>query len=854
MQGKVKSAIKELTDALIAPDQLKPEKRAHRIVDACKIILDRLGLDFTEKLLSEQLKSVTPTKPYVNFINLLGLSFYRAVMYELANTCYLFRINLNPKDKIAYNNLGLSYNRLGKSREAADAYEKALEADHLYKQAGSNLLYLRHYIWNPNADQVSEEHKAYADLHYCTTENWMKTREVDLNPERKLRVGFLSADFRFHAVSRFIEGLFAQLNRQLFDVYVYHTYRGLEDSITDILKQYDIRWQRVHQLDVDALTGLVQGDQIDILIDLAVYTNGGVPDLLARQVAPVQINYMGYPDTSGIPALNYRITDQVSDPIGCDHRYSEELVRLPVAMWNYTPWPNIPEPVKSPFLSNGFITFGSMNNHAKLQREWLQVWAQVLQAVPNSKLVLKSRAMDSERISREIFDLFQSSGVSPDRIISKGFNQRPNDHFLTFNEIDICLDTLPYNGTTTTFDSLWMGVPVVTQKGELHVSRTSASILTQMGMADWVAKDANEFIEICRARSSDRQRLESFRFSSRAEMQNTTLGDAHAFTQCFETLLRKLWQDYCDNSLQQAAEKTQVQGVEDVSAAHAGPEFYLGPDSDQQQSIPEISIVTCASSQQNLEIYADHLAQSVGIPYQFIGIDNSIHQLSLAEAYNTGADRAVCDVIVFVHDDVFFSTENWGQVLLGKFSADKSIGLVGLAGTAYLQTRYPYWVAAKAPFIHGQVIHHNQQLKLSRYSNATQDQNVVALDGLMLAASRSVFKQHRFDHETFDGFHFYDLDFSVRVSETHRVVVTRDILVKHMSGGNFDDVWKGYRDRFKGKYRNKLVWSCMPGQPEKDSHKQRLDCHYPLETAFSQEQIDTIRSLGMAHPKHPEHS
>ncbi|MGI9316899.1 MAG: glycosyltransferase, partial [bacterium] len=522
--------------------------------------------------------------------------------------------------------------------------------------------------------------------------------------------------------------------------------------------------------------------------------------------------------------------------------YSEKLVRLPVAMWNYTPWPNLPEPSAPPCAQNGYVTFGSMNNHAKLQTEWLKVWARVLREIPDSVLLIKSRAMSSVRIAEDLYRLFEDCGVSRKRIIAKGFEMRPNDHFLTFEEIDICLDSVPYNGTTTTFDALWMGVPVVTMSGELHVNRTSSSILAEMRMQDWVARDCNQFVQICKRHAADPKKLTTMRKTMRGTMGQTTLGNSAAFSRHFETALRSLWRDFCSAPPGQAKQ---------LNTNYTNYQTNSVSNNIEHKAEPEISIVVCASNHESLECHKRHVTDTVGVPFEYIGIDNSSKKHGLAQAYNLGGIQATSDVIVFVHDDVFFTTKNWGSILLSKFKQSTQLGMIGLAGTAYLQSRHPYWVASKAPFIHGRVIHHGNQLRLSRYSGREQDQPVVAIDGLMMAVRRKVFAQHQFDPKTFDGFHFYDLDFSLRVSETDPVIVTQDILVKHLSSGRFDQVWEKYRDRFRRKYPNNKVWSSAPGSPKKNSHQQRLNCHHPLDTEFDSDQIKTVELLGIEHPKHP---
>jgi len=868
MSLPLQQAIDQLAHALQDTENTDFKTRSNLAVDACEIIEEQNGLEFAENTLSEQLAAVKASRAFIGFLNIFGLALYRRIRYDLAITVFNYRIARNPKDKIAFNNIGLTYNRLGRSREAAAAYQSAINADPDYKQAGSNLLYLQHYIWGADPEEISHAHHAYARRHYQTTKNSLSQIPINLDPDRRLSIGFLSGDFRFHAVSRFIEGIFKHLDRSQFELYVYHTYNGPEDSITEVLKSYDIHWKRVHKLNLAELTNSIQSDRIDILFDLAVYTQGGNPDLIAQQVAPIQINYMGYPDTSGIPALNYRITDEVSDPVGVDSLYSEKLLRLPVPLWTYAPWPNLPAISDPPYLKNGHITFGSMNNHAKLQTEWLQVWAKVLKAIPNSVLLIKSRAINSARTGPEVYRRFAEWGISRERIIAKGFNNIPNEHFLTFHDIDIALDTAPYCGTTTTFDSLWMGVPVATMTGSLHVTRTSASILTGLEMADWVAESPEEFVEICKEKANDTDSLGALRHSMRQRMQGTSLGDAKLFCGHLSTLLRNTWKQYCEDqpaqNQQSISTKTEqsLPSVEPPKRIVVTTPFSDRPDSGEsngetpQSSLfelnPVISIIVCGSNEAALTLYKDHIENTIGLPFEFIGVNNAHNHYSLTEAYNIGGKMATTNLLVFAHDDVFYTNQNWGKTLIEKFANNPKLGLVGLAGTAYLQSRFPYWVAAKAPFIHGRVIHHNNTMKVSHYSKEHSDQRVVAIDGLFMASSRSAFDQHGFDEDIFDGFHFYDLDYSVRVSQTHDVTVTHDILVKHLSGGNFDEDWKHYRDRFRQKYPGK-AWQCVEGQPDKDAHKQRLSCHVPAESVFSPSEFKEAESLGIEHPKHPDH-
>lgn len=275
------------------------------------------------------------------------------------------------------------------------------------------------------------------------------------------------------------------------------------------------------------------------------------------------------------------------------------------------------------------------------------------------------------------------------------------------------------------------------------------------------------------------------------------------------------------------------------------------PQYSRSSNTPELSVIVCSGSQTTLDLHRRHVEETVGVPVEFIGINNESNEHSLALAYNLGGALATTDLLVFVHDDVFFTESGWGGVLLDKFAANSRLGLVGLAGTAYLDAQHPAWTAAKEPFIHGRVIHHTASMRVSYYSEETTDQRVVAVDGLLLAVSREAFDQHRFDEAIFDGFHLYDIDLGVRVSETHDVIVTHDVLVKHLSGGVFGKTWKRYRDKFRKKYPDR-TWQCVPGKPAPDAYRRRLTSHRPEQSLLDEELLERAEALGAGHPKYPE--
>jgi predicted O-linked N-acetylglucosamine transferase (SPINDLY family) len=263
-------------------------------------------------------------------------------------------------------------------------------------------------------------------------------------------------------------------------------------------------------------------------------------------VAPVQLIYLGYPNSSGLPSMDFRIGDSFADLEEFANQNSEHVLRLPHASWNYRPWDDMPLKRRSSACqANGFVTFGSANNHAKLQPEWLAVWAMVLKRIPDSRLVLKSRALQSSQIVNDVLAVFERNSVNRSRIDLKHYSASRSDHWQEISKFDVALDSFPYNGTTTTCDSLWLGVPVITRSGSSHVSRTTASILHTLELDDWIADSDDQFIDLCAAKAADLAALTHLQFSLQDRMKNSSLIDSRQFMPDFEKVLREAWTIHC---------------------------------------------------------------------------------------------------------------------------------------------------------------------------------------------------------------------------------------------------------------------------------------------------------------------
>jgi len=296
---------------------------------------------------------------------------------------------------------------------------------------------------------------------------------------------------------------------------------------------------------------LIRNDQIDILVDLAGHTANNHMLLFAKKPAPVQVTYLGYPNTTGLPTMDYRITDEWADPIGqTEHLHTEELTRLPKSFLCYKPPENAPEVLSLPALSKGNVTFGSFNNRSKVTPETVKIWSAILKAVLNSRLILKSKALNDKETCQVLREMFFENGVSPEQIELVGYLPF-EQHLRLYNRIDIGLDTFPYNGTTTTCEAMWMGVPVIALAGESHASRVGVSLLSNVGLSELIAESTEDYIKKAVTLADNLDKLQDLRANLRPLMARSPLMDATGFTRSLEAAYRKMWKRWCDQNQNQ---------------------------------------------------------------------------------------------------------------------------------------------------------------------------------------------------------------------------------------------------------------------------------------------------------------
>jgi predicted O-linked N-acetylglucosamine transferase (SPINDLY family) len=467
--------------------------------------------------------------------NNIGNLFVRCMRFAEAGGYYKRAIALKADYAGAYNNLGRIASYEGRLCEAVDLFRKALELKPAYRSAADNLLSVLNNSDKHTSEQVRDEHLRLAYL-YSTT--------IDKNaiPQQrrqggKIRVGYVSADFRNHSVGFFIEPVLNNHCRESFDIFCYDQ-AALPDETTTRIMKTGWTWREVCRLSDSEMADQIRADAVDILVDLSGHSCGNRLGVFALQPAPIQVTWLGYPNTTGLRQINYRLTDALADPIGTtEHLNSECLVRLPQTFLCYAPPATAPEVAPPP---DEPVIFCSFNNYPKVSDTILKLWAIILHAVPDAKLLLKSRPLGDSGVRTRLTQRFGALGIEPTRLILSGFAINSEDHLRLYTACHVALDTFPYNGTTTTCEALWMGVPVVTLAGTNHASRVGTTILHSVGLSELVALNSDQYVDIAVALSKRPDRLKEYRHSLRPRMLSSQLMNAVNFTADLEKAYLKM--------------------------------------------------------------------------------------------------------------------------------------------------------------------------------------------------------------------------------------------------------------------------------------------------------------------------
>ncbi len=454
---------------------------------------------------------------------------------------YRRALALNPRFGPAWLGLGVVLAAQGLIPEAREAFHQARSLQSEDPTTQSAYLYFLNFDPETNRAELAAEHRRWGEtlvrghpLHPFTNAR---------DPERRLRVGYLSPDFRAHPVAAFVAPLLARHDRRQVEVFAYAEV-AQPDAVTERLRGLVNRWRDTVGLADERVAEMIRADGIDLLVDLAGYTLNHRLDVLARRAAPVQVSYLGYPCTTGLPTVDYRLVDAVTDPPDEAWHGTETLVRLEPVFCCYAPFSDAPPVQPTPALRNGFLTFGSLHKPEKLNDRVLDLWCRLLHAVPGSRLLLVREGLEGTT-GQALLERFARRGVAAPRVACRSLRPMGARHLDAYAEIDVLLDPFPWGGHATACEALWMGVPVLTLRGDRHAGRMVASVLSCLGLNDWVSETPEEYVARAVQAAGEPEELARLREGLRERVRQSALCDAESFTRQLEAAYRGMWRQWC---------------------------------------------------------------------------------------------------------------------------------------------------------------------------------------------------------------------------------------------------------------------------------------------------------------------
>ncbi|HTI66053.1 MAG TPA: tetratricopeptide repeat protein [Caulobacteraceae bacterium] len=470
----------------------------------------------------------------------LGAVFLAAGRLDEAADAYRRALDLKPDYAEAHANLGNAFQAMGRFADAAAAYQRAIDLKPDFATADSNRLLCLLYSPDITPGSLLAEHRRWDERHGRRPGPSPAAHANPREPGRRLRIGYVSADFGAHPVGWFLTRVLAAHDRAAFEVSCYDN-GGLDDEVTARLRASAHHWRNLVGVGDDDAAAMVRGDGIDILVDLSGHTAKNRLPLFTRRPAPVQASWLGYPGTTGLSSIDYLVMDTAVMPPGAERRCSEAVVRLLHSRFCYDPpayAPAVADPGGQP------VTFGSFNNLTKVGPEVVRLWTAVLEAAPGSRLVLKSKSLADPAARRRLEDAFAACGLAPDRLELRGAS--PHAQMLAeYGGVDIALDPFPFCGGLTSCEALWMGVPVVTLPGDRPASRQTLGFLDALGLGEFAAGSPADYVRVAAALAADPERRAQLRRSLRPRMAASSLCDGPLFASALESALRAMWRRWC---------------------------------------------------------------------------------------------------------------------------------------------------------------------------------------------------------------------------------------------------------------------------------------------------------------------
>ncbi len=537
------------------PDQAIEQFNAALALDSGSVMaLNNLGtalrqLGRIDQAIAHHQRALALSPDHVSALNNLALALVARGDLADGIRCYRKAIAAKADYAEAHYNLAGALSRQGEVDEALSCFRTALGLLPRSALFHTGMLLCMHYTDAFTPEEVLSAHQSFDRLLAAPLGPAAGVPVAGGDASflgRRLRVGYVSADLRRHSVSYFIEPILREHQRHAFEVVCYASV-SRPDEVTARLSGLCDAWRDVHKMSDEALAELVRSDRIDILVDLCGHTSDNRLLAFARRPAPIQVTYLGYPGTTGMSAMDYRFTDGWADPEGStEHLHTETLYRLPHGFLCYQPPADADAPPVGPLplRAAGRVTFASFNNAPKMTPRVVGVWAAILRAVPESRLLLKTGAYGDAQSQKRVEERFAAHGIPKERLTLLGQVASPREHLAHYHQADIALDTFPYNGTTTTCEALWMGVPVISLEGATHVGRVGVSLLSRVGLEHLIMRTEQDYIEQAVRLSADRDGLSFLRAGLRQRLRDSSLLDPTALVPAIEDAYHHMWQIY----------------------------------------------------------------------------------------------------------------------------------------------------------------------------------------------------------------------------------------------------------------------------------------------------------------------
>jgi predicted O-linked N-acetylglucosamine transferase (SPINDLY family) len=495
-----------------------------------------------EALLTSK-KAIELDPKFADAHNNIGAILQDLGNYEEAYKFYKKAIKLKSSYSEAYYNLGILLKKLGKIEGCVEYFRKALTVNQKNNRAYSNYLFNLNYLTKYDDNYYIEEAKKFGFSLKKIDDQLCIPYKYNINP-KKLTVGFVSADLRNHPVSYYLIDTLKYLKKKNIKLIAFHNSTEA-DNLTEELKKHFDNWYNIENKNDLKVINLIRESGIHILFDMSGHTKKNRLPIFINKPAPIQVTWIGYNATTGLKEIDYIIGDQYVTPLENKNQFTENILQLP-NIWSCLSKPafEIKKENSSPALKNGFITFGSFNNLFKINDDVIDIWSEILKRVENSKLFLKTKELDNLKMVENIRKKFQKNGINAEKIITEGRSKTREEMLKKYNQIDIALDPFPYSGVTTSFESVWMGVPLYVLNGNNFYSRIGVSINKNLGMDDWIANNEKDYSTKIFKLTSDFNQLSQTRKCLINKIDESTLFDSSLFADNFNKILWKIWEKF----------------------------------------------------------------------------------------------------------------------------------------------------------------------------------------------------------------------------------------------------------------------------------------------------------------------